>query len=88
MAKCTFCGSNIEKGTGKSMFMVDGKTLHFCRRKCEKNMIKLGRNPRDIKWTAEHKIWKDMRMAAEKQAKSGAAKTETKAEKKAAKKKK
>jgi large subunit ribosomal protein L24e len=29
----------------------DGKVLYFCSRKCEKNMLKLRRNPRKLKWT-------------------------------------
>jgi large subunit ribosomal protein L24e len=27
-----------------------GKILYFCSRKCEKNMIKLGREPRYAEW--------------------------------------
>lgn len=29
----------------------DGKILYFCSMKCEKNMLKLGRKERKIKWT-------------------------------------
>ena len=51
--KCSFCGVNIEKGTGKIFVRKTGKVLYFCSNKCEKNMIKLGRKPRKIKWTEE-----------------------------------
>lgn len=54
MAKCSFCGVNIEKGTGVTLFMNDGKVFNFCTHKCEKNLRKLGRNPRDFKWTASY----------------------------------
>ncbi|MEM0266971.1 MAG: 50S ribosomal protein L24e, partial [Archaeoglobaceae archaeon] len=40
---CSFCGYEIEPGTGKSLVRKDGKIIHFCRGKCEKN-YKLGRN--------------------------------------------
>lgn len=53
MAKCSFCGQNIEKGTGKMFIKTDGKILYFCSTKCEKNMLKLKRKPREHKWTAE-----------------------------------
>jgi len=48
---CSFCGYEIEVGTGKMYVRRDGKVLYFCSRKCEKNMLKLKRNPRKLKWT-------------------------------------
>ncbi|MCS7121462.1 MAG: 50S ribosomal protein L24e [Archaeoglobaceae archaeon] len=48
---CSFCGYEIEPGTGKMLVMRDGRILYFCSRKCEKNMLKLKRNPRKLKWT-------------------------------------
>jgi large subunit ribosomal protein L24e len=48
---CSFCGEEIEVGTGKIFVRRDGRVLHFCSRKCEKNMLELGRNPRKLKWT-------------------------------------
>jgi len=53
MARCTFCGKVIPKGTGKMYVKVDGKILNFCSNKCEKNMLKLRRKPRNLKWTEE-----------------------------------
>lgn len=47
---CSFCGYEIEPGTGKNLVRKDGKILYFCSGKCEKN-YKLGRNPRKLKWT-------------------------------------
>ncbi len=29
----------------------DGSILWFCSSKCRKNFLKLGRNPRKLKWT-------------------------------------
>ncbi|MBW6451512.1 MAG: 50S ribosomal protein L24e [DPANN group archaeon] len=47
--KCTFCGKEMEKGTGKLVVKADGKILSFCKSKCEKNSII--RNPRRVAWT-------------------------------------
>ena len=77
--KCTFCGCDIEKGTGKSMFMKDGKTLNFCGTKCEKNLLKLHRVARETPWTAEYKAAKLVRLGLLKEEK---AKKENKTEKK------
>lgn len=60
--KCSFCGNAIERGTGKIFVKKTGKILAFCSRKCEKNMLKLGRNPRIIKWTLTHR--KDIEVKA------------------------
>lgn len=54
MARCDFCKNVIEKGTGKIYAKKDGKILNFCSTKCEKNLIKLKRNPRTTNWTREY----------------------------------
>ena len=51
MVTCSFCGKEIERGTGKFVVKKDGKVLRFHARKCEKNMLKLGRKARNLKWT-------------------------------------
>jgi len=51
MAKCTFCGEDIKKGTGKIFVLKTGKSYHFCSNKCEKNMLKLKRKPLKTRWT-------------------------------------
>ena len=55
MAKCTFCGINIEKGTGKIYVQKDGKVLNFCSNKCEKNHVKLGRKFLETRWSVKFK---------------------------------
>lgn len=52
MASCSFCGKEINKGSGKIFIKDNGHILNFCSMKCEKNMIKLGRDARKLKWTA------------------------------------
>ena len=54
MANCSFCGSVIEKGTGKIFAKKDGTIFNFCSRKCEKNLLELGRSAQKVKWTAAH----------------------------------
>lgn len=55
MTKCTFCSKELEKGTGKSLIQTDGRILFFCSSKCEKNMLKLGRKARNLKWASKTK---------------------------------
>lgn len=55
MAKCSFCKNSIEQGTGKMFVTKEGKIMHFCSMKCEKNMLKLKRNPRFLKWVTSKK---------------------------------
>ena len=55
MAKCTFCGNNIERGTGKIYVQKDAKVLNFCSMKCEKNHIKLGRKFLETRWSKKFK---------------------------------
>jgi len=43
---CSFCGKKIEYGTGKMFVRKDGTILYFDTSKCEKNYLKLGREPR------------------------------------------
>lgn len=52
--KCSFCGKEIEKGTGKIFVRKDAKIFYFHSRKCEKNALKLGRIARDLKWTKHY----------------------------------
>ncbi|MCD6434337.1 MAG: 50S ribosomal protein L24e [Candidatus Diapherotrites archaeon] len=48
--RCSFCGKEFNFG-GKMLVKNDGSILYFCSTKCEKNMLKLKRNPRKVKWT-------------------------------------
>jgi large subunit ribosomal protein L24e len=49
---CDFSGEEIEPGTGTMYVKNDGTVLHFKDSKAEKNYF-LGREPRDVEWTAE-----------------------------------
>ncbi|RLF50754.1 MAG: 50S ribosomal protein L24e [Thermoplasmata archaeon] len=49
--KCTFCGNEIEPGTGMMYVKKDGTIYYFCSGKCRKNMLKLKRDPKKVRWT-------------------------------------
>jgi len=72
---CSFCGEQIEPGTGKMYVRKDGTTLLFCTNKCYKNMVELKRVPRNVTWTKAYATKKNITMAAKE-------KSETKVEEK------
>ena len=55
MVKCTFCGEELERGTGVMYVKKDGKIFYFCSKKCEKNLLKLKRKSIVSKWTKNFK---------------------------------
>lgn len=59
---CTFCGVEIEPGTGRMYIKKDGIVYNFCTSKCFKNMIELGRVPRRTTWTQYYAREKQIRM--------------------------
>jgi len=59
--KCSFCNENMEAGTGKMFVKNDGKVFYFCSKKCEKNMLKLKREPKDVKWVTKKKAKKQVK---------------------------
>jgi large subunit ribosomal protein L24e len=77
---CSFCGKEIEPGTGKMYVKKDGTVHLFCTNKCSKNMIDMSRIPRTVTWTRAYAREKEVRMHAPE---AGAAKR-ARAQKKAA----
>ncbi len=67
MAKCGFCGNEIERGTGKIKIMKDGKVIPLCSMKCEKNMFKLKRVSREMPWTNDYRALKVVRLSGQSQ---------------------
>ncbi len=59
---CTFCGDEIEPGTGRMYIKKDGVVFHFCSSKCFKNLVQLGRVPRRTTWTRYYEREKEVRM--------------------------
>ena len=58
MVKCTFCGHEMERGTGKMFVKIDGSIWYYCSSKCERNMLKLRRISRNTPWTEEFRKFK------------------------------
>ncbi|MFH1420859.1 MAG: 50S ribosomal protein L24e [Candidatus Aenigmatarchaeota archaeon] len=50
--KCSFCSRELPKGKGMMFVQPNGKTFYFCSHKCEKNLLKLGRDSRKFKWAS------------------------------------
>ncbi len=93
---CSFCNNEIPRATGLLYVKRDGTTLGFCSSKCRRNMLKLGREGRLVKWTAkqatlisDHKVVekKESAFAKEIEAKLAEKKAKEEAEKSAAGKK-
>lgn len=60
--KCTFCGSEIARGTGKIYVPNATAPQFFCSNTCEKQLHKLKRKPENVKWTESYKKAKAVRM--------------------------
>lgn len=61
---CSFCGREIQKGTGKIFVTKEGNVSFFCSQKCEKNSLKLHRKREKVKWTKEYHKEKKVRLIA------------------------
>lgn len=48
---CSFCGHEIQPGTGLWYVRNDGVILRFCSSKCFKYAIKYAKDPSKLKWT-------------------------------------
>lgn len=59
---CTFCGNEIEPGTGRMYIKKDGAIYNFCTSKCFKNLVQLRRVPRRTTWTVYYAREKQVRM--------------------------
>ncbi|MEW6069566.1 MAG: 50S ribosomal protein L24e [Candidatus Thermoplasmatota archaeon] len=55
MRTCAFCSSPLEPGTGRMYIKKDATVLFFCSNKCFKNLLKLGRNSKKLKWARGRK---------------------------------
>ncbi|MEM2757180.1 MAG: 50S ribosomal protein L24e, partial [Sulfolobales archaeon] len=51
--KCSFCGKDVEAGSGLMYVRNDGNIMWFCSSKCLKN-LRLGREPRKLPWTLKY----------------------------------
>lgn len=59
---CSFCDKKIERGTDYTYVTAKGRALHFCSSKCVKNMLKLKRKQRKVRWTESYREEKEIRV--------------------------
>jgi len=76
MVDCSFCGVEIERGTGKTIVKKDNSIIHVCSMKCEKNMLVLKRNALKVPWTKKAQTFKAKKLAAVSTKESKGSKTE------------
>lgn len=88
---CSFCGHEIEPGTGKMVVGPSGAVSFYCSSKCEKN-VSLKRTARKVKWTKDYRKEKGIRVQhlkdQEEKAKDSGKKESKKSESKSKKSKK
>jgi large subunit ribosomal protein L24e len=82
MALCSFCKHELERATGKMYVRRDGSALYFCSTKCQRNMVNLGRSPRNVQWLTKNQPGVAKVAAAAKKAVAPAVKTDHKGGKK------
>ncbi len=58
MPTCSFCGSDLIRGSGILYAKKDGTVLYFCSSKCRKNALVLKREGRRVKWTKNARAFK------------------------------
>jgi large subunit ribosomal protein L24e len=54
LRNCFFCGQRIASATGIMLVKNDGSIQWNCSNKCKKNLRKLKRDPRKMKWTNKY----------------------------------
>jgi len=54
MPICSFCKREYKIPKGLTIFTFDGKKLHFCSSKCQRN-FKLKRDPKKVNWVRKKK---------------------------------
>ena len=54
LRNCFFCGQRISSASGIMFVKNDGSIQWTCSNKCKKNLRKLKRDPRKMKWTNKY----------------------------------
>jgi large subunit ribosomal protein L24e len=54
LRNCFFCGQRISSASGIMLVKNDGSIQWTCSNKCKKNLRKLRRDPRKMKWTSKY----------------------------------
>ncbi len=59
--KCSYCGTEIKKGTGLLLVTLSGRGINYCSSKCRRN-TEMKRKSRNVKWTEEYRNEKKARI--------------------------
>jgi len=59
MTKCVFCGKEQSSHKGLHLIRNNGVVDYFCSSKCRKNMLKLKRDKRKVRWAEAFHIARD-----------------------------
>ncbi len=54
MPTCIFCKKNYYEHKGLTVFLNDGRAIHFCSSKCRRN-FNLGRDNKKVNWVRRKK---------------------------------
>jgi large subunit ribosomal protein L24e len=54
LRNCFFCGQRLSPASGIMLVKNDGSIQWTCSNKCKKNLRKLKRDPRKMKWTNKY----------------------------------
>jgi len=65
MPTCSFCKKHYKEPRGLTVFGFDGRAIHFCSSKCQRN-LKLKRDPKKTNWVKREKKGKKKQLEAEK----------------------
>jgi large subunit ribosomal protein L24e len=76
---CTFCGTDVEPGTGSIYVKNDGSLFYLCSSKCRRNQTLLKRTARRLKWTEVYEERTRRRAQAARKRKKAKAKAKPKA---------
>ena len=80
--ECIFCGKEIPIESERIFVDKKGNAQYFCSKKCEINLLKLGRKPRKVKWTQAYRKEKAIRLRSKQGDKEPKEKTKEKEVKK------
>ena len=62
MPTCSFCKKHYKEPRGLTVFTFDGKSIHFCSSKCQRNLA-LKRDPRKVNWIKKEKLTRAEQLA-------------------------
>lgn len=66
MALCSFCGKELNPGSGKMYVKKDGKVFYYCSSKCQTTHVDRKYKARLTPWAKEYQKEKEVRLSHDK----------------------